>query len=43
MVRHDTFTISRHLDVPPGEVFTACADTAIRWTWRTCAARACCD
>ncbi|WP_327039608.1 SRPBCC family protein [Micromonospora maris] len=22
MVRHDTFTISRHLDVPPGEVFT---------------------
>lgn len=31
MVRHDTFTISRHLDVPPGEVFAAFADTA---TWR---------
>jgi uncharacterized protein YndB with AHSA1/START domain len=33
MVRHDTFTISRHLDVPPGEVFTAFADTAIRRRW----------
>ncbi|RSM55835.1 hypothetical protein DMB66_35205 [Actinoplanes sp. ATCC 53533] len=33
MVRHDTFTISRHLGVPPGEVFTAFADTAIRKRW----------
>ncbi|MCZ7423655.1 SRPBCC domain-containing protein [Verrucosispora sp. WMMA2121] len=33
MVRHDTFTISRHLDVPPGEVFTAFADTTIRRRW----------
>lgn len=33
MVRHDTFTISRHLDVPPREVFTAFADTAIRRRW----------
>ena len=33
MVRHDTFTISRHLDGPPGEVFTAFADTAIRRRW----------
>ncbi|MEG3632610.1 SRPBCC domain-containing protein [Micromonospora palythoicola] len=33
MVRHDTFTISRHLDVPPGEVFTAFADTTIRLRW----------
>ncbi|MBQ1049686.1 SRPBCC domain-containing protein [Micromonospora sp. C51] len=33
MVRHDTFTISRHLDVPPGEVFRAFADTAIRRRW----------
>lgn len=33
MVRHDTFTISRHLDVPPGEVFTAFAETAIRRRW----------
>lgn len=33
MVRHDTFTISRHLDVPPGEVFTAFADTGIRRRW----------
>ncbi|GIF09267.1 SRPBCC domain-containing protein [Actinoplanes siamensis] len=33
MVRHDTFTISRHLGVPPGEVFTAFADTAIRRRW----------
>ncbi|WP_433318420.1 SRPBCC domain-containing protein [Micromonospora sp. CA-269861] len=33
MVRHDTFTISRHLDVPPGEVFAAFADTAIRRRW----------
>ncbi|MGC4803838.1 SRPBCC domain-containing protein [Micromonospora sp. DT233] len=33
MVRHDTFTISRHLDVLPGEVFTAFADTAIRRRW----------
>ena len=33
MVRHDTFMISRHLDVPPGEVFTAFADTTIRRRW----------
>ncbi|MEU7590936.1 SRPBCC domain-containing protein [Micromonospora sp. NPDC049230] len=33
MARHDTFSISRHLDVPPGEVFTAFADTAIRRRW----------
>jgi uncharacterized protein YndB with AHSA1/START domain len=33
MVRHDTFTISRHLDVPRGEVFTAFADAAIRRRW----------
>jgi uncharacterized protein YndB with AHSA1/START domain len=33
MVRHDTFTISRHLDVPQGEVFTAFADAAIRRRW----------
>jgi len=33
MVRHDTFTISRHFEVPPGEVFTAFADTAIRRRW----------
>jgi uncharacterized protein YndB with AHSA1/START domain len=33
MVRHDTFTISRHLDLPPGEVFTAFADTATRRRW----------
>ncbi|MEV6694921.1 SRPBCC domain-containing protein [Micromonospora sp. NPDC051196] len=33
MVRHDTFTISRHLDVPPGVVFTAFADTAIKRGW----------
>ncbi|MFK3978803.1 SRPBCC domain-containing protein [Micromonospora sp. NPDC050397] len=33
MVRHDMFTISRHLDVPPGEVFTAFADSAIRRRW----------
>ncbi|MER5458053.1 SRPBCC domain-containing protein [Micromonospora sp. NPDC002389] len=33
MVLHDTFTISRHLDVPPNEVFTAFADTAIRQRW----------
>ncbi|MFE9696434.1 SRPBCC domain-containing protein [Streptomyces sp. NPDC006270] len=33
MVRHDTFTISRHLEVPPDEVFLAFADTAIRRRW----------
>ncbi|MEV4715196.1 SRPBCC domain-containing protein [Micromonospora sp. NPDC049374] len=33
MVRHDTFTISRHLDVLPGEVFTAFADSTIRQRW----------
>jgi uncharacterized protein YndB with AHSA1/START domain len=33
MVRHDTFTIGRHFDVPPGRVFTAFADTAIRRRW----------
>lgn len=33
MVRHDTFTISRLLGVPPDEVFTAFADTAIRRRW----------
>jgi len=33
MVRHDTFTISRHFEVPPGEVFAAFADTAIRRRW----------
>lgn len=33
MVRHDTFTILRHLDVPPDEVFTAFADTAIWRRW----------
>jgi uncharacterized protein YndB with AHSA1/START domain len=33
MVRHDTFTITRHLDVPPGVVFTAFADAAIRRRW----------
>ena len=33
MVRHDTFTISRHLDVPPVEVFTAFSDAAIRRRW----------
>jgi uncharacterized protein YndB with AHSA1/START domain len=33
MVRHDTFTISRHLDVPPGEVFTAFAAAPIRRQW----------
>lgn len=33
MVRHDTFTITRHLDVPPGEVFMTFADTAIRRRW----------
>src|SRR5688500_16784230 len=33
MVRHDTFTISRHLDVLPGEGFAAFADTAIRRRW----------
>jgi uncharacterized protein YndB with AHSA1/START domain len=33
MVRHDTFTISRHLDVPQGEVFTAFANAAIRRRW----------
>ncbi|MBO4143106.1 SRPBCC domain-containing protein [Micromonospora tulbaghiae] len=33
MVRHDTFTITRHLDGPPGEVFTAFADTTIRRRW----------
>lgn len=33
MVRHDTFTIGRHLDVPPGRVFTAFADAAIRRRW----------
>lgn len=33
MVRHDTFTISRHVDAPPGEVFAAFADTAIRRRW----------
>lgn len=33
MVRHDTFTISRHLDVPPDEVFAAFADTTIRQRW----------
>ncbi|WP_341721032.1 SRPBCC domain-containing protein [Micromonospora sp. FIMYZ51] len=33
MVLHDTFTISRHLDVPPEEVFAAFADTALRQRW----------
>ncbi|MFI6760027.1 SRPBCC domain-containing protein [Micromonospora sp. NPDC050417] len=33
MARHETFTISRHLDVPPGEVFAAFADTATRRRW----------
>lgn len=33
MVRHDTFTILRHLDVPPDEVWTAFADTEIRRRW----------
>ncbi|MEU6072844.1 SRPBCC domain-containing protein [Micromonospora sp. NPDC047074] len=33
MVQHDTFTISRHLDVPPGEVFAAFADTGTRRRW----------
>jgi uncharacterized protein YndB with AHSA1/START domain len=33
MVRHHTFTISRHLDVPPDEVFTAFADTEVRRRW----------
>lgn len=33
MVRHDTFTISRHLDVPPGEAFAAFADDATRRRW----------
>lgn len=33
MVRHDMFTIARHLEVPPGGVFAAFADTAIRRRW----------
>ncbi|MGW0435704.1 SRPBCC domain-containing protein [Micromonospora sp. NPDC003197] len=33
MARHDTFTISRHFDVPPDEIFAAFADTAIRRRW----------
>lgn len=33
MTRHDTFTISRHLDAPPDRVFAAFADTAIRRRW----------
>jgi uncharacterized protein YndB with AHSA1/START domain len=33
MVRHDTFTVSRHLEVPRDEVFLAFADTAIRRRW----------
>lgn len=33
MVQHDTFTISRHLDTPPDEVFAAFADTATRQRW----------
>ncbi len=33
MVRHDTFTISRHLDASPDEVFTAFADTTVRRRW----------
>lgn len=32
-VRHDTFTISRRLDVPPPVVFAAFADTAVRRRW----------
>ncbi|MGW0434425.1 SRPBCC domain-containing protein [Micromonospora sp. NPDC003197] len=33
MVRHDTFTISRHLDAPPEQVFAAFADTSTRRRW----------
>ena len=33
MVLHDTFTISRHLEAPPAEVFAAFADDAIRRRW----------
>jgi uncharacterized protein YndB with AHSA1/START domain len=33
MARHDTFTISRYLDAPPAEVFSAFADTQIRRRW----------
>jgi uncharacterized protein YndB with AHSA1/START domain len=33
MARHDTFTISRHLDAAPDEVFAAFADSATRRRW----------
>jgi uncharacterized protein YndB with AHSA1/START domain len=33
MVRHDTFTISRHLDAPPDRAFAAFADTTVRRRW----------
>ncbi|MEU1495569.1 SRPBCC domain-containing protein [Streptomyces sp. NPDC005776] len=33
MVRHDTFAISRHLEVPSDEVYLAFSDTAIRRRW----------
>ncbi|AGL15912.1 SRPBCC domain-containing protein [Actinoplanes sp. N902-109] len=33
MIRHDTFTIQRHLDLPPPEIFAAFADTAVRRRW----------
>jgi uncharacterized protein YndB with AHSA1/START domain len=33
MVRHDTFTISRRLDAPPAQVFSAFADSAVRRRW----------
>ncbi|MFD0689225.1 SRPBCC domain-containing protein [Actinomadura fibrosa] len=32
-VRHDTFTIVRHLNAPPAEVFAAFADTEVRRRW----------
>jgi uncharacterized protein YndB with AHSA1/START domain len=33
MVRHETFTLSRHFDAPPDEVFAAFADSATRRKW----------
>ncbi|KUL25681.1 SRPBCC family protein [Actinoplanes awajinensis] len=33
MTRHDTFTISRHFDRRPAEVFSAFADTGLRRRW----------
>ncbi|GAB3168269.1 SRPBCC family protein [Myceligenerans halotolerans] len=32
-VRHDTFTITRHLDAPPPSVFAAFADEQTRRSW----------